>query len=59
MRRLATISHAQGELYANALDALADGTITARERARVRAEAIKTIAGLMALVGDLDAGGPP
>jgi hypothetical protein len=53
MRHLGAIGRDTGELYSNACDAMADGSLTLRERARVKAEAIKTITALAALLADL------
>lgn len=55
MRHLGAIGRKNGQLYGDACEALADGRLSPRERAKVRGEALKTITALSALVGDLDA----
>jgi hypothetical protein len=55
MRHLGAIGAKTGALYSHACEAIADGVLSLRERARVRGEALKTVTALVALIDDLDA----
>lgn len=53
MKHLAGIGRDSGKLYGAACDALADGTLSGADRARVRSEAMKTMSALAALIADM------
>lgn len=56
LQHLSGVLRESGTLSSNACAALADGTLAPGERAKLRAEAMKAMSALAALVGDLKEG---
>lgn len=54
MKYLATIGKEQGELFKHACEALADGSLTRSEKAKVRGETMKAITALTAFLGAIE-----
>lgn len=54
MAHLGAIGKDTGQFYAEACEALQDGSLSKKERAKVKAEAIKTIKALTEFLGDLE-----